>query len=99
MKCLLVLLSGFEISDGIMTHLLVRNGLVREANPLVESLVREGDFLLLKVIGALLCALLLWCLYKRFRKVSLIVTSSAVVFYGAVITWNLGIFLTGLSPI
>jgi len=99
MKYLLVLLSGFEISDGIITHLLVRSGLVREANPLVESLVREGNFLLLKVIGALLCVLILWCLYKRFRKVSLIATSSVVVFYGAVITWNLGIFLTGLNPI
>ena len=27
MKYLLILLSGFEISDGIITHFLVRNGL------------------------------------------------------------------------
>ena len=92
MKRLLILLGGFEISDGIFTHLLVRNGLVQEGNPLMESIVREGNFLLLKVAGVLLCVLILWCLYQRFPRLILITTSSIVIFYGAVIAWNLGVF-------
>ncbi len=91
MKHLLILLSGFEISDGIITHFLVRNGLVQEGNPLMESIVREGHFLLLKVIGVFLCVLILWGMYRRFPKVTLIATSSVVMFYGAVMVWNLGI--------
>jgi len=92
MKYLLILLSGFEISDGIITHFLVRNGLVREGNPLMESIVREGNFLLLKVIGVLLCVLILWGVYKRFPKATLIATSSVVMFYGVVMAWNLTMF-------
>ena len=92
MKYLLILLGGFEISDGIITHFLVRNGLVQEGNPLVEAIVMEGNFLLLKVIGVLLCVLILWDIYKRFPKVALIATSSVVMFYGAVMAWNLSVF-------
>ncbi len=99
MKYLLVLLSAFEISDGVITHFLVSNGLAREINPLMEPIVREGNFLLLKIIGVLLCVLILWRLYKRSRKVTLIVTSGVVAFYGAVVSWNLSIFLTSLSPV
>ena len=94
MKNLLILLSGFEISDGIITHCLVRNNLVQEGNPLVAPIVREGNFLLLKVIGVLLCVLILWGMYKRFPKVTLIATSSVVMFYGAVMAWNLSIFFS-----
>ena len=92
MKYLLTLLSGFEISDGVITTFFVRNGLVQEGNPLMESIVREGNFLLLKVIGALLCVLILWGMYKRFPKVALMTTSSIVMFYGAVMAWNLSVF-------
>lgn len=99
MKYLLFLLGGFEIFDGVITHYLVGNGLAREANPLMESIVMEGSFLPLKVIGVLLCVFILWHLYKRFRRVTLITTSTMVVFYGAVIAWNLGVFLNSINPV
>ena len=99
MKYLLFLLGGFEVSDGIITHLLAGNGLVREANSLMASIVREGNFLTLKVIGALFCVLTLWYLYRRFRKVTLIATSSVVAFYGVVIAWNIWVFFTGSYPL
>ncbi len=92
MKYLLILLGGLEISDGILTHFLVGNGLAQEGNPLMEPIVREGNFLLLKVVGVIFCGLILWGIYKRFCKTSLIVTASIVLFYGAVIAWNLGVF-------
>ena len=91
MKYLLILLIVFEISDGIITHFFVRNGLAQEGNPLMESIVMEGDFLLLKVIGVLVCVLILGGMYKHVPKVALITTSSVIMFYGAVIAWNLGV--------
>jgi len=94
MKRLLILLAGFEIADGVVTHLLVRSGFVQEGNPIMAVLVREGNFLALKVIGALICVWILWLLYRRFRKVALVTTSSIVLFYGAVMIWNLGIFFS-----
>jgi len=93
MKCLLTLLCGFEISDGIITHLLVVNGPFREGNPLMAPIVGESNFLLLKVVGVLLCALVLFAMYQRFPRVTILTTSSVITFYGAVIGWNLSMFL------
>jgi len=92
MKYLLPLLSGLEILDGITTTFFVRHGFVQEGNPLMEPIIREGNFLLLKVIGALLCVLILWGMYQRFPRVTLMTTSSVVMFYGAVMAWNLSVF-------
>ncbi len=94
MKYLLVLLSGLEISDGAITHFLVGNGLVQEANPLMRSIITEGNFLLLKVVGVLLSVLLLWQVYKHFPRLTLVATSSVLLFYGAVLVWNLGVFFS-----
>ena len=93
MKYIIVLLSGLEISDGILTQLFVNNGLVQEANPIMEPLVAAGDFLFLKIFGAIFSVLVLWCLYKRFPSIAISTASSIVVFYGAVLAWNLSILL------
>lgn len=94
MKYLLIFLSEFEVSDGIITHFLVRKGLAQEGNPLLESVIMDGNFLLLKIIGVLPCVLILWALYKRFPRVILVVTATVVMFYGAIMVWNLSIFLS-----
>lgn len=89
MKGLLILLGGLEISDGIITQFAVGNGLAQEGNPLMASIAMEGNFLSLKIIGALFSVLILWGISKRFPVVVLRATSSIVIFYGAVMTWNL----------
>ena len=85
---LLLLLCGLETLDGVLTQGAVTNGLVQEANPLMAHIVHEGNFLLLKIAGALLCAMILWNLYQRFPKLALSATSGIVVFYGMVMVWN-----------
>ena len=93
MKYLLGLLILFEISDGVLTHFLVKSGLGRELNPFLQPLVGEANFLVLKVVGVLLCALILWDIYKRFPRVALVFTSCFVVFYAGIVLWNLSLFL------
>ena len=93
MKYLLSLLVTFEISDGVLTHFLISDGVAREGNPLLLPLVGETNFLILKVVGGLLCAFILWDIYKRFPKVALISTSCFVAFYGVVVLWNLSLFI------
>ncbi len=93
MLLLISLLVALEAADGIFTYSAVGRGLVRECNPLMMSLAGTGNFLIIKIAGAIVCALLLWLLYKRFPKISLATASSIVVFYAGVLTWNLGIFL------
>jgi hypothetical protein len=93
MKYLLGLLIGFEILDGVISHFLFQHGLAREGNPFLVSIVGETNFLVLKVVGVLLCALILWDIYRRYPKVAIIATSCFVVFYGVIVLWNSSLFL------
>lgn len=93
MKYLLGLLVGFIILDGVLTHFLVGSGLAREGNPFLKPIVGEAGFIILKVVGALVCALLLWDVYRRFPKVGLIATWCGVIAYTAIVIWNSSIII------
>ena len=92
MKYLLSLLVIFVVSDGLVTNYLISNGLGREGNPLLQPLVGDIGFIILKIVGALLCAVILWDVSRRYRKLALITTSCGVVFYAVIVLWNLSLF-------
>ncbi len=91
---LLGLLAVFIISDGLLTHALVGDGLMREGNPLLVPLVAQGNLMLLKLVGTIICVIILWDLYRRYPKVALITTSCLMVAYGAIVFWNFGLLLS-----
>ena len=93
MKYLLGLLIVFEILDGLLTHFLLRNETLVEGNPFLQPLVGEANFLLIKVLGGLLCALILWDIYQRHPWLATITTSCCAMFYAGIVGWNLGLFL------
>jgi hypothetical protein len=93
MKYILVLLYSLEILDGIFTRWAVTGGLARELNPVMYRLAGDWNFLLLKVIGAILSALALWHLYKRFSKMAITSAACIVIFYSLVLTWNFSMLL------
>ena len=92
MKYLLGLLIVFEIADGVLTHFLITDGLAREGNPFLLPLVGETNFLILKVAGVLLCALILWDIYGRWPKVALTTTACFVTLYAVIVLWNVSFF-------
>ena len=93
MKYLLGALIGLEILDGVLSHFLIRGGLARESNPFLMPIVGGTTFLILKVVGVLLCAFILWDIYKRYPRLALIATSVFVAFYGGIVLWNATLFL------
>lgn len=88
MKMLLLLLGGIQILDGVVTHWGVTTGIVREANPIVASVAGSGHFVILKVVGAVACAVALWLVHRRFPKVALAGANGVLAFYGIVLIWN-----------
>ena len=90
----LLLFCFLQTLDGFLTHSAVNGGLVQEANWLVEQAVSEGSFPLFKLVGAFLCVIILWVVYKRFPKLALLTVSTVVIFYSIVVTWNLYILAT-----
>ncbi len=92
MKYLIGLLILLVISDGLLTNLLIKDGLGREGNPFLQPIVGDVGFIVLKAVGVLLCAVILWDIYRRFPRLALVSTSCFVVFYAAIVFWNLSLF-------
>jgi len=92
MKYLLGLLAGFVIADGVLTHFLVGNGLAREINPFLVNMVGDSTFLVLKVLGALLCVFILWDIHRRLPRLALIATTCFAGVYAIIVIWNTSIF-------
>ena len=88
----LLLLAQFQAWDGIITQVFVKNGIVKEGNRFVMSLVDSGDFLWLKAIGLIVVIAILWVLHKRLPRFAMLATSCLAVFYLGVISWNFLVF-------
>jgi hypothetical protein len=93
MKALLGTLVAFVILDGLLTEFLIRQGTAREINPFLQPLVGDIGFIILKVVGALLVAFILWDIYRRFPKVAVVATWVAVIGYFGIVLWNASLFL------
>jgi hypothetical protein len=93
MVYLLITLVSLVVLDGLLTEYLVPGGKAREANPLLEPLVGQTGFMILKILGALLCAFILWDVYRRYPKVAIIATWVAVAGYGIIVIWNTSLIL------
>ena len=93
MRYLLYTLVALVASDGLISQLLVASGLGREGNPFLRNWVGEGDFLVIKVVGALLCSLILWDIYKRLPKLAFISTGCFVAVYAGIVLWNVLVFV------
>lgn len=92
-ELLVVTLACLVVADGVTTEFLVSRGLGLEANPFLQFWVRNNNFLILKLIGGVLSALLLWELHKRHTTTILITSACLVAAYTAIVFWNLFILL------
>jgi hypothetical protein len=95
MKWLIGLLVGLVVADGVLTNILVNNGLAREGNPLLEPLIGDIGFLIVKVVGALACALILWDISRRYPKLARYATCFFLVVYSGIVLWNSSLFMPG----
>ena len=93
MKCLLGALIALVVADGLISHFGVTQGLAREGNPFLQTLVGERSFLLIKVAGAFLGAFILWDIFKTRPKLALVSSYSFVGLYSGIVTWNLFVCL------
>jgi hypothetical protein len=92
MLYLLLVLVFFVILDGVLTELLISGGMAREANAFLAPLIGGVGFMLLKIVGALFCAFVLWDIYKRHQKLAVVAAWIAVIGYGVIVLWNSSLF-------
>ena len=82
-----------NVSDVWLTHFIVELGVGREGNPFLLPLIGQPGFMIVKVAGVLFCALILWDIHRRNRKLALVSTSCFVAFYGMIVLWNTSLLL------
>jgi cellulose synthase/poly-beta-1,6-N-acetylglucosamine synthase-like glycosyltransferase len=89
---LLGTLLGLVVADGLISQFLIKSGIGQEGNPLLKTIVAEGNFLIVKMCGAVVCVLILWNMAKRVPRLVFIVSVSLVAVYTAILFWNLAVF-------
>ncbi len=95
LKLLLGTLIAVGVADGIISRfIIVEKRLAREVNPFVQAWIGEDAFLVIKLAGTCLAAIILWDVYKRLPRVSFICTVCCVAFYTVLVFWSLLIFFT-----
>lgn len=94
MKYLLGLLILLNIADSVLTHFIVQTGVGREGNPFLLSLVGQPAFFAIKVAGVFLCALILWDISRRYRKLAFMATAIFVSAYTGIVMWNTSLLLS-----
>ena len=91
-KHLLAVLVALSAADALVSQSLVALGLGYEGNPFLRGLSAR-DFLVIKLAGVLVAALLLWDIHRRQPRVAVTAAVLLVAFLTGVVYWNLGIFL------
>lgn len=89
----LCVLFGLIVADGLMSQFLVTGGFGSEGNPLLMSFVGGQLFLGIKIAAALLVTAFLWIKYNANPRLVYTVAVVALVFYTAIVYWNLLAFL------
>ena len=91
-RYLLAILVALVAIDGIISQFLVKSASVQEGNPFLKPVVGGPVFIPLKLFGALLCAFLLWDIYKTSPRLALTATYCFVGIYSAIVFWNIACF-------
>ena len=95
--CLLGTLVALVVADGLLSQFLVGSGLGTEGNPFLMGFVSDSSFLYLKLAGALLCALILWDIYKSSYRLAVFASSVFVILYTGIVYWNIIVFIAAYA--
>ena len=96
-KPAIAIFCALEIIDGIVTYWAVNRGLISEGNHLIAQMAGSWDFVLLKVIGAILSGFILLKLSDHFPKITAAAAVSIALLYGGVLVWNSSIIIHVLA--
>ena len=90
---LLGTLLSLVVADGLISQFLIKSGIGKEGNPFLKTLVTEGNFLIVKMCGAIICVIILWNMARRLPRLVFVVSVSLVGLYTAILFWNIAVFL------
>ncbi len=85
------------VADGVLTNLLIQKGIAREGNPFLVGIAGEHGLIILKVIGVLVCILILWDIHRRIPRLAFWTSSIFLFIYTCIVAWNLRLLTLGIK--
>ncbi len=85
------------IADGVLTNLLIQNGLGVEANPFLVDIAGSSSLIIIKCLGVAVAVIILWDIYRRSPRLSFWASSVFLLAYICIVGWNLRLLLLGLA--
>ena len=84
-----------DLADGILTNALIQRGIAQEGNPVLMNIAGGTRFLIIKVLGILLAAFILWDIHRRHPRLAFWTSSAVLLIYAGIVAWNLHLLLSG----
>ena len=76
--------------------MLIKYGIAREGNPFLANIAGDFGFMILKIVGVLLAAFIIWDIHRRYPRIAFWTACTFLVIYFGVVIWNLYLLFNGL---
>jgi hypothetical protein len=83
------------IVDGFLTNALIQRDIAREGNPFLTGVAGKPGLLIIKTVGVLLAAFILWDIHRRLPRLALWAAAAFLLIYSGIVAWNLRLLLLG----
>jgi hypothetical protein len=97
LKYILGALILLEVADGVVTNILIKKDIAQEGNPVLVNVAGGTGFLIIKIVGVLLAALILWDIRRRHPRLAFWTASVFLLVYIGIVVWNLHLLVWGMS--
>jgi hypothetical protein len=81
------------VADGVLTNILIQKGIAHESNPFLVGVAGESLLIIIKILGVLLAALILWDVRRHHPRIAFWTSSVFLLIYCGIVAWNLFLFL------
>jgi hypothetical protein len=85
-----------EIADGILTNVLIKKDIAREANPFLVGIAGTTGFMIIKIIGVLLAVVILLDINQRYPRLAFWVAVVFLLVYCGIVAWNASLLMPAI---
>jgi hypothetical protein len=83
------------VADGVITNILIKNEIAWESNPILKGIAGGYGLIIVKIIGVLAAALILWDVHRRHPRTAFWVGVAFTLIYAAIVVWNTRLLILG----
>lgn len=79
----------------MLTNVLIKNNLAREGNPFLLHIAGGSGLIIIKIIGVLVAAFILWDIHRRYPRLAFWTASIFLLVYLCIVVWNIRLLILG----